>query len=339
VTASVGIVIAAYRASATIARAVRSALAEPEVAEVIVVDDASGDDTAANARAADDGSGRLRVFTQSVNAGPSAARNHAIEESTASWLGVLDADDFFVPGRMAPLVTHTDNADFIADDMWQVPHDSFGGPRVKLLSDSLTKACFVNLCEFLDSNVSRKGRLRGEMGFLKPLMSRTFLDEHRLRYQEGMNLGEDYELYCRALALGARFYLVPTQGYVSVVRPDSLSARHSARDLQLLRDCDNALAQAFSLSPAERKALRRHYLSVDCRLQWQRLIDAVKARDARAAMGTFLRPLPVPVYLFEKLADQMVIRTMRAVGLSRFLGANSGIAHRNRSASGNHRDG
>ena len=39
---SVTVVIAAWRAAATIGRAVASALAQPEAAEVVVVDDASG---------------------------------------------------------------------------------------------------------------------------------------------------------------------------------------------------------------------------------------------------------------------------------------------------------
>jgi succinoglycan biosynthesis protein ExoU len=43
--AQAAIVIAAYNAEATIARAIRSALAQPEVGEVCVVDDASTDAT------------------------------------------------------------------------------------------------------------------------------------------------------------------------------------------------------------------------------------------------------------------------------------------------------
>ena len=65
------------------------------------VDDASTDGTADAARAAGDGSGRLKVLTQPLNAGTSAARNRGIAESTAPWIGVLDSDDFFLPGRLA----------------------------------------------------------------------------------------------------------------------------------------------------------------------------------------------------------------------------------------------
>ena len=61
-TPSVSVVITAHDAAATIGDAVRSALAEPETAEVIVVDDASRDATVAAAEAAGGNDGRLRVI-------------------------------------------------------------------------------------------------------------------------------------------------------------------------------------------------------------------------------------------------------------------------------------
>jgi len=349
---SVAIIIAACNAADTIARAVRSALAEPEAAEVIVVDDASTDNTAAAARGADDGSGRLKILVQPRNCGPSAARNRAIRESTAPWIGMLDADDFFLPGRLKRLLAFADRADFIADDIAQVAEDAVDGPRKSLLGLPIDKSTskdptsssplagevrrgvvstgaslgpcgenpspdpsrkgrgtLISFKEFVLSNVTDPKHPRGEMGFLKPLMRRAFLSQHTLTYRETMRLGEDYELYARALASGARFYLLPEAGYVAVMRPQSLSGRHTEEDLRLLRDCDHALGQMPGLGAADQAALRRHYLSVDCRLQWRLLINAVKKRDARAALATFAKPYPVPFYLLARLAEQACLRT------------------------------
>src|SRR5262245_48322064 len=100
---AVCVIIAARNASATIARAVRSALRERQVAEVVVVDDGSTDATADAAYDADDGSGRLKLLVLSKNRGPAAARNHAIARSSAPLIAVLDADDFFLPGRFDAL--------------------------------------------------------------------------------------------------------------------------------------------------------------------------------------------------------------------------------------------
>lgn len=83
---NVCIIIAAMNAADTIAKAVASALAEPEATEVVVIDDGSSDGTAAVARGADDGTGRLTVVRFEANRGPSAARNHAISISQSPFL-------------------------------------------------------------------------------------------------------------------------------------------------------------------------------------------------------------------------------------------------------------
>lgn len=308
---TVAFIIAAYNAENTITRAIRSALTEAEVAEVIVVDDASADSTVKYAQEADDGSGRLRVLLQPQNAGPSAARNRAIRESTAPWIGILDADDFILPGRTRGLLASAEKADFVADDLWQVPEDNVDGPRRSMLGETLESPLPVGFKTFVLANVTRKGRSRGELGFIKPIMRRSFLETHNIRYQEPMRLGEDYELYARALASGARLLLVPAQGYVSVVRPNSLSALHSEADLLRLRDCNDILRDIPSLSEDDRDALRQHYLSIDCRLQWRLLINAVKKRDAVASLRTFLRPWPVPLYNIQKLMEQVYLRSFR----------------------------
>lgn len=294
------IIIAAYNAKTTLARAVRSALAEPEVTEVIVVDDASTDGTIDAARSADDGSDRLKILVQPSNTGPSAARNRAIAESTSAWIGILDADDFFLPGRIAKMLAFQDQADFIADNMLQVDERAPDGMGKSLL-DPLFTPKNITFTDFIVSNITRAGRERGEMGFLKPLMRREFLTRHNLRYRESMRLGEDYELYTRALALGARFIIAPAQGYVSIIRANSLSGKHSETDLLNLRECDRTLLTDLQLTLIEKKALRQHYLSIDCRLQWRLLILAVKSRNIGAALATFLRPYPVPLYLLKQL--------------------------------------
>jgi len=264
------------------------------------------------ARAQDDGSGRLKVLCLSNNQGPSAARNRAIAESIAPWIAILDADDFFLPGRITAMLAFKDMADLIADDLWQVAEDHVDGPRRSLWGATLTEPLAINFTQFVLSNVTRRGRTRGELGFIKPLMRRSLLKRYGLHYQEHMRLGEDYELYARALALGARLILVPPQGYISVWRQHSLSGQHSETDLLHLRDCDKILEKELELDRVQRKALRRHYLSVDCRLQWRILIVAVKNRDIRGMIRTFLKPYPIPVYLLGQLGLQLFLRLFKS---------------------------
>jgi succinoglycan biosynthesis protein ExoU len=305
---SISIIIAAYNAHATIERAVRSALREPEVATVIVVDDASTDDTALRVRAADDGGGRLKLISLLRNNGPSAARNCAIEECHTAWLTLLDADDFFLPGRLKRLLRFADQADLIADDLWRIDEHTAETSLRRFLGPLLPAPRLVAFKEFVLSNITDSRKPRGELGFIKPLMRRSFLEAHGLRYQEQLRLGEDYELYARALACGAKLLLVPAEGYVSVVRANSLSGRHSIEDLRHLRDCDKKLATLPRLTPTDRQALRRHCRDIDCRLQWRLLIEAVKHHDIPKAFSCFLRPWPVPFYLARRLCEQLYIR-------------------------------
>jgi len=298
---SVAILIAAYNAQATLQRAIASALSQPEVTQVIVIDDASQDSSVSIAENAATGDARLRVLKQAVNAGPAAARNRGLAEAEADWIGVLDADDYFQPGRVGRLLAYAEQSDFIADELLRVGYESAEAPAPAAWSAETARP--IDFAAFVESNLA-KAQL--DLGFAKPLMRRSFLAAHSLTYRD-MRLGEDYELYARAIALGARFLLTPPAGYISVEREGSLSKKHSEHDLRLLRDCDDALARIRPLSSSEQRALNRHRASVDHRLQWRLLISAVKARDPVAAAKTFHDPAAA-LYLARQLGEQVWVR-------------------------------
>ena len=117
---AVSVIIAAYNAADTVAMAVRSALAEPETGEVIVIDDCSHDTTADTVRAVGGGDSRLVVLVQDANRGPAAARNRGIDLATMPFVAVLDSDDRFMPGRMSRLFSKRD-WDFCADNIAFTP--------------------------------------------------------------------------------------------------------------------------------------------------------------------------------------------------------------------------
>lgn len=260
---AVCVVIPAYNAQATIGRAVRSALAQDHVAEVIVCDDASQDDTADAARREDDGTGRLTVITLARNAGPAAARNAALAASRSPYVCLLDSDDYFLPGRIAGLLDAAAGEwDFLADDIVIVPEtlvpEILSAPPALPRPGAARRSMILDLTGFVRENISRAGRPRRELGFLKPLMRRAFLDEHGLRYDEGIRLGEDYALYVRALLAGARFRVVPACGYVAIERSASLSGRHTAQDLERIAEFDSRCLAEAALTADEREALAAH---------------------------------------------------------------------------------
>jgi glycosyltransferase involved in cell wall biosynthesis len=92
-------VIPAYRCAATIERAVHSARAQaPPAAEILVVDDASGDGTDVLAAAAG-----ARVVVHERNRGEGASRNTGLAEARQPWVAFLDGDDEWLPGHLATL--------------------------------------------------------------------------------------------------------------------------------------------------------------------------------------------------------------------------------------------
>src|SRR5262245_39247658 len=98
----VSVVIPAFNAGQTLARAVRSALTQDWARkEIIVVNDGSTDDTH---RVAESFGDSLRCLAQ-PNGGIAAARNRGIEESRGEFIAFLDADDEWLPSRLSACLT------------------------------------------------------------------------------------------------------------------------------------------------------------------------------------------------------------------------------------------
>jgi succinoglycan biosynthesis protein ExoU len=312
-SACVDVIIAVWNNADTIERAIRSALAAPEINRVIVVDDQSTDETASVVTALEGEFGaRLRLDRMARNGGPAAARNRGLQLSDTPWITILDGDDYFAPGRIRDLLSAAEGADLVADNLLQIKeaeHQSNGRPLL-----DLDRPMTLDLATFVAGNISRPGRLRKEYGFLKPMMKRNFLDQHGLRYDEGLRLGEDFALYARALLAGAIFRVVPSASYISVVRPGSLSGNHSKRDLERLRDSDANLLRLPSLSPEAAKLIRRHFESIDERVQWLNVIDAVKARDVAAFLAPFFIRWTTSGVLVGRLLEQAVLRSRKLLG-------------------------
>ncbi|MBZ9982106.1 MULTISPECIES: glycosyltransferase [unclassified Mesorhizobium] len=309
------VIIAARNAARTIAVAIASALREPEVAEVVVVDDASTDDTAQVARAADDGSDRLAVIRLDVNRGPSFARNAAIAASQSPFIAILDADDFFLAGRFHNLFAGAD-WDFAADNIMLIRDDALSDVTQIVAPQFAAEPEFLDLERFVEGNISRRNVRRGELGFLKPVISRAFLDRHGLRYDESLRLGEDYELYARAVASGARFKVIRSCGYGAIVRADSLSGRHKTQDLKRLADADLALLAIDSLPEGSKAVLRRHERHVRDKYRLRNFLDVKAERGLASAAAYAFASQSNLVPIVQGVASDKLEALFRRVGLA-----------------------
>jgi glycosyltransferase involved in cell wall biosynthesis len=101
--APVSVVIPCYRCADTIGRAVASIAAQTtRPAEVILVDDWSGDETPDRLHALkhEHPDGWIQVIALPENGGPGTARNAGWEQATQPYIAFLDADDAWHPQKI-----------------------------------------------------------------------------------------------------------------------------------------------------------------------------------------------------------------------------------------------
>jgi succinoglycan biosynthesis protein ExoU len=292
--AGVAVIIAAMNASATIGRAIRSALGEPEVEQVIVIDDGSSDDTVEAAQVADDGSGRLLIERLPVNRGPSAARNRALAVAMAKYVAILDADDLIVAGRFARLLAIPE-WDMIADDILFVA-DGTDLDRL-VVPGSTSPLQTLNLASFIDGCIAQPNGVRSQLGFLKPVIRRSLLEGDGLRYDERVRLGEDFLLYLEMLRRGAHFVLAGSVGYIAVERSHSLSARHTTGDLEALLDAERAFARLLPAHSSEARGMMRRIAETDGKHALRAFLDVRQ----RAGIGNALAWLAQRPRLWRKV--------------------------------------
>jgi glycosyltransferase involved in cell wall biosynthesis len=121
-SADVTVIIPAFRAEKTIDRALRSVVGQTcQPGACVVVDDGSPDATLAVANSWKDRMGgiALTVIRQN-NAGAGAARNRALQEAQTPYVAFLDADDEWLPEKIARCMERLAGPDTVL-----VAHDSY----------------------------------------------------------------------------------------------------------------------------------------------------------------------------------------------------------------------
>lgn len=280
-TPKVAVIIAAYNVAETIGKAVISALGQPETAEVIVVDDASQDDTHLEARVSAGGDPRLAVIRNEHNLGPARSRNIAINQTSSPYIAILDGDDFLLERRFEKIFAQT-GWDFCADNIVFFRDETQIEAARLTFEDPELVPITLDLENFVLGNIPNAKSPRAELGFLKPVMRRGFMREHNLAYAEECRLGEDFLFYVDALIRGAVYKVVPQCGYAALVRENSLSGRHSLEDLKALHARETQLCGSTILSSAERRLLKRRSRSTLRRIHHREVL----AR--KAASGSVL---------------------------------------------------
>ena len=97
-------IMAAYNAIRTVGKAIGSLQDQMFTDwEIVAVDDCSTDGTYEFLQAAAAKDCRIKLFRTNQNLGQAVAGKMAIEEATGEWITILDADDWYSPGRLEAL--------------------------------------------------------------------------------------------------------------------------------------------------------------------------------------------------------------------------------------------
>src|SRR5690348_5934240 len=101
----ISIIIPCFNAAGYLPRAIDS-VAQQAIAgvEIVVVDDASLDDSVAVAEELARRHPGIAIIPLKVNGGPAAARNVGLAAATGRLVGFLDADDAWAPGAFARIL-------------------------------------------------------------------------------------------------------------------------------------------------------------------------------------------------------------------------------------------
>lgn len=203
-TYRISVVIPAYNAEKFINRAIDSVLAQTlPVDEIIVINDGSTDNTAEIVKAY----GQAVRYIQQENAGVSAARNRGIEEASGNWITFLDADDEWLPEKLAMqcevLQRNPDLKWVLCNFVWEFVQKK--QTRVSLDAGEVEK--ILNGKEYFDCYFD--AFILGATSCSDSMMIKRDVFEICGRFKQGMQFAEDSDMWFRIA------YHWPRIGYVS----------------------------------------------------------------------------------------------------------------------------
>jgi len=193
---NISVVIPAYNAEKTIERAVLSVLKQPEVNEVIIVEDGCNDQTLTICKKLEAKYPIVKVLQhdQNQNLGPSATRNKGILAAQNQWIAFLDADDYYLDNRFAQTTKVISSVDLV-DGVYEAIGMEEKEGAVKLTT--LNKNTITGNELFYEiTPIGNSGRFCAD-GFT---VKKKVLQEAGL-FEEDMRIGEDVLLWLKCAVI------------------------------------------------------------------------------------------------------------------------------------------
>ncbi|MDQ3889412.1 MAG: CDP-glycerol glycerophosphotransferase family protein [Actinomycetota bacterium] len=228
-SARISVVVPLYNVAAYLETCLESLVQQTLAGlEVVMVDDGSTDESAEIAERFVARDSRFRLVRQR-NAGLGAARNTGIEHAAGEFLAFVDSDDVVPRHAYEILVAALDEtgSDFASGNVRRLT--SFGTTQARFLAKAFERTR-------LRTHVTRFPALLADRTAWNKLFRRSFWDQHRLRFPEGV-LYEDAPVTLPAHYLARSVDVVDQTVYLWRVRGGSdLSITQRRTEAKALRD-------------------------------------------------------------------------------------------------------
>lgn len=293
-------------------RAIRSVLDQTHrELELIISDDGSCDASCSIIREEMAQDPRIRLLESAISKGPAGARNRALAVARGTWIAIVDSDDVIHPARLARLIQSAVmlHADLVADDI------IFFGEDPLERNKTLLQDLHLQGPEKMDAVALVTGCLHGKdaasLGYLKPLIRRAALGN--IRFNENLQIDEDYDLYLRLLLSGATFTLIPDAMYLYRRHAASVSYRFNAPKLRLMIAAQEKFQRQMPRDDTDLvRAVAQRLQQTRDQMDYVRIIEALTAGHRMRAALSLLRTPKSALRLAQSLRERLKRRWRRA---------------------------
>ena len=309
-TPKVSVITPAYKAARYIGQAIESVQAQTLTHwEMIIVDDASPDETVQVVRRYLDDP-RIKLLQNEQNMGAGYTRNRALDAAQGEWIAVLDADDWYAPQRLEKLVRFAEEwgAEMVTDLSVRIKDDgTVLGVRWSTYGPNPKKPRVYTAAEVIKYHPA-----------FKPIVSKRFLDEKQIRYQEPIRKSQDYAFQVEILIKGARFAVLPEPMYYYRIHPSGITATYRGDAHFYLRMSCEYLCSLPETTPHLRKQLWYNLRREEVMSKYPHFANALKARCWKEAWQLFREEPKLLARFVQRLPEAIQRRLFgrRALGSS-----------------------